>query len=152
MATPACPLCESAGGDRVFADLRLRVVLPDEPDHPGFTRVIWRAHVAEMTDLAPADRGRLLDAVLRVEQVMRDVLAPDKVNLASLGNQVPHLHWHVIPRWRDDRHFPGTVWAPPAARDPALAAARRGEVESRISAYRAALAAAFDDPGDGTAG
>ncbi len=150
--TATCPLCESAGGDRVFTDLRLRVVLPDEPDHPGFTRVIWRAHVAEMTDLGAADRARLFDAVLRVEQVMRDVLAPDKINLASLGNQVPHLHWHVIPRWRDDRHFPAPVWAPPAARDPAPAAARRAEVQSRLAAYRAALAAAFDDPGAAAGG
>ena len=38
---------------------------------------------------------------------------PDKVNLAALGNMVPHLHWHVIPRWRGDRHFPDAIWAAP---------------------------------------
>jgi diadenosine tetraphosphate (Ap4A) HIT family hydrolase len=36
---------------------------------------------------------------------------PDKINLASLGNVVPHLHWHVIPRFADDAHFPSPVWA-----------------------------------------
>jgi diadenosine tetraphosphate (Ap4A) HIT family hydrolase len=35
------------------------------------------------------------------------------MNLASLGNMTPHLHWHVIPRWRDDRHFPGPIWGSP---------------------------------------
>ena len=38
---------------------------------------------------------------------------PDKINLASLGNMVPHLHWHVIPRFRDDRHFPEPIWGAP---------------------------------------
>jgi hypothetical protein len=38
------------------------------------------------------------------------VLGAEKVNLASLGNQVPHLHWHVIPRFKDDPHFPFAIW------------------------------------------
>jgi diadenosine tetraphosphate (Ap4A) HIT family hydrolase len=56
----------------------------------------------------------MLDWVLRTEKAIRHVMQPDKINLASLGNVVPHLHWHVIPRWRDDRHFPAPVWAAPA--------------------------------------
>jgi diadenosine tetraphosphate (Ap4A) HIT family hydrolase len=44
--------------------------------------------------------------------MLRRLLQPTKVNLASLGNQVPHLHWHVIPRFADDAHFPDPVWAP----------------------------------------
>jgi len=38
---------------------------------------------------------------------------PHKVNLASLGNVVPHVHWHVIPRFLDDRHYPDPVWTAP---------------------------------------
>ena len=64
-----------------------------------------------MTDLAPPDREHCLRVVLAVEQALRDTLRPDKVNLASLGNQVPHVHWHVIPRFADDAHFPEPVWA-----------------------------------------
>jgi diadenosine tetraphosphate (Ap4A) HIT family hydrolase len=41
---------------------------------------------------------------------LRAQLAPLKMNLASLGNQTPHLHWHVIPRFADDSHFPQSVW------------------------------------------
>jgi diadenosine tetraphosphate (Ap4A) HIT family hydrolase len=49
--------------------------------------------------------------VFAVEQVLRELLQPEKINLASLGNQVPHLHWHVIPRFGDDAHFPDPIWA-----------------------------------------
>ena len=138
---PACPLCAAAGGEVVWQDEHLRVVLPAEPEYPGFTRVIWRAHVAEMTDLAPAQRDHLMQVVWRVERAQREALAPDKINLASLGNVVPHLHWHVIPRWRDDRHFPQSVWSAPAAGRDAEARARRARIAERLSAYRAALSA-----------
>jgi diadenosine tetraphosphate (Ap4A) HIT family hydrolase len=108
-----CPLCDSAGQDILWQDGFCRVVLVDDPDYPGFCRVILNAHVKEMTDLPPAERQRLMITVMKVEDALREQLAPDKINLASLGNLVPHLHWHVIPRFRDDRHFPDAVWAPP---------------------------------------
>lgn len=118
----------------------LRIVLVESADYPGFARVIVNAHVSEMTDLAPAQRAVLLDAVLAVEAAQREVLAPQKINLASLGNQVPHLHWHVIPRFADDAHFPDAVWAPRQreSRSAALAV-RRG----RLDALRAAIAGRF---------
>ena len=46
-----------------------------------------------------------------VERTLRDVLEPTKINLAALGNVVPHLHWHVIARFDWDSHFPAPVWA-----------------------------------------
>ena len=108
----SCVLCETPSSPLLFEDARLRVILvDDEPDYPGFCRVLWKAHVREMTDLAAADRAHLLDWVLRVEAALRAELNPDKINLASLGNVVPHLHWHVIPRFADDAHFPAPVWA-----------------------------------------
>lgn len=108
----SCVLCETPSSPLLFEDARLRVILvDDEPDYPGFCRVLWKAHVREMTDLNAADRAHLLDWVLRVEAALRAELNPDKINLASLGNVVPHLHWHVIPRFADDAHFPAPVWA-----------------------------------------
>lgn len=106
---PGCVYCESAGGSVVFDDARLRVVVADEP-FPGFCRVIWKAHVREMTDLAPLDRMHLMSVVFAVEGALRALLAPLKMNVASLGNQVSHVHWHVIPRFADDSHFPQPVW------------------------------------------
>lgn len=106
-----CELCRSDGGAVIWRDGFCRVVAVDDPDYPGFCRVILNRHAREMTDLAVAERQRLMQVVFEVEAALRDQLAPDKVNLASLGNMVPHLHWHVIPRFRDDRHFPSPVWA-----------------------------------------
>ncbi|HEU0187128.1 MAG TPA: HIT family protein [Gallionellaceae bacterium] len=105
-----CELCGQDGGEVIYRDEALRVVLANEADYPGFCRVIWNAHCKEMSDLAPAQRGRLMDAVFVVESAVRKVMQPHKINLASLGNVVPHLHWHVIPRYRDDRHFPNPIW------------------------------------------
>lgn len=113
-----CELCERTGENVLFQDERLRVILADEPGYPGFCRVIWHAHVKEMTDLEADDRHHLFDWVLRTERALRDVLQPDKINLATLGNMVPHLHWHVIPRFADDPHFPSPVWAAPRRETP----------------------------------
>jgi diadenosine tetraphosphate (Ap4A) HIT family hydrolase len=106
-----CELCTTPGGTVLWEDLRCRVVQADEPGYPGFCRVIWKSHVREMTDLSPADRLHCMNVVFAVERAMRDALSPAKINLASLGNFVAHVHWHVIPRFTDDPHFPQPVWA-----------------------------------------
>lgn len=116
MTDTECVFCNGDGGEVVATAGDIRVVLPNEPDYPGFLRVIWRDHVKEMTDLAPHDSARLLQYVLAAERVLRAVISPDKVNLASLGNMVPHLHWHVIPRFHDDPTFPAPSFCPPVRR------------------------------------
>ncbi len=111
VAPADCPLCATQDTPAIWRDAWLRVVSAADPDYPGFLRVIWHAHVGEMTDLEPAEREHCLRVVFAVERALRDTLHPEKINLASLGNQVPHLHWHVIPRFADDAHFPDPVWA-----------------------------------------
>jgi len=106
-----CELCATDGGEILWRDARLRVVAVADEDYGGYCRVIWQAHVAEMSDLAEADRAYCMGVVFAVETALRELLQPDKVNLASLGNFTPHVHWHVIPRFRDDAHFPQAVWA-----------------------------------------
>jgi len=134
MRAAGCPLCEGPGGDLVFQGAALRVIRTDEGGFPAFYRVVWNEHVAELSDLPGADRALCLDAVVAVEQALRAHLRPTKVNLASLGNMAPHLHWHVVARFEWDSHFPAPVWA--AARREAPAA----EV-ARVVAARAALEA-----------
>ncbi len=107
-----CELCEQEGGIPVFRNELLRVIRAVDADHPAFYRVICNAHVAEWTDLPENDRSRIMQAVAQVETVMREQLQPTKVNLASLGNMVPHLHWHVIARFEWDARWPAPVWAP----------------------------------------
>jgi diadenosine tetraphosphate (Ap4A) HIT family hydrolase len=112
----SCSLCTPGPEALLWRNAVLRVILVSDPDYPAFCRVILNRHVREMTDLPAVERGELLRAVFATESALRELLRPDKINLASLGNQVPHLHWHVIPRFADDRHFPDPVWA--AARRP----------------------------------
>ena len=107
----ACPLCAEDGGALVGRGERLRVIRAQEAGFPAFYRVVWNAHVAEFSDLAAADRVHCMEAVTLVEQALRQHLSPTKINIAALGNMVPHLHWHVIARFDWDSHFPAPVWA-----------------------------------------
>lgn len=108
-----CVLCVPSAAEAVlWQDGRCRVIDAEDPDYPGYCRIIWNDHVAEMSDLAPDARAHLMDVVHAVEASLRRLLQPGKINLAALGNRVPHLHWHVIPRFPDDPHFPDAVWAP----------------------------------------
>jgi diadenosine tetraphosphate (Ap4A) HIT family hydrolase len=100
--------------------------------------------VKEITDLNELDRMLMMDVMWQVEQVVRDVMQPEKINLASLGNMVPHLHWHVIPRYIDDAHFPAPVWAEAkrvpspeslAARQEKLPLLRK-KIQQRLAAYK----------------
>lgn len=142
MAAPAsCPLCATEGGVPIWRGPRLRVIRAQEEGFPAFYRVVWNAHAAEFSDLDAADRQHCMDAVVLVERVLRERLAPAKINLAALGNMVPHLHWHVIARFDWDSHFPGAVWAP--AQRPRNGE-REAEVAARLPAMDTALVQALD--------
>lgn len=106
-----CVFCNPTGETVLWSDAFCRVLHVADARFPGFCRVVWNAHVTEFTDLDDAARAHVMKVVAVVEQSLRKLLAPDKINLASLGNQVPHLHWHIIPRYRDDSHYPEPIWA-----------------------------------------
>jgi diadenosine tetraphosphate (Ap4A) HIT family hydrolase len=106
----SCPLCQPTPHLVLWQDDFCRVVLLEDTDYPAYCRVELLAHIKEMTDLVPADRARTMKVVFAVETAIREVIKPDKINLASLGNKTPHLHWHVIPRFETDKHFPNSHW------------------------------------------
>lgn len=126
----SCELCESDGGALIWRSDDCRVVRVAEPGYPGFCRAIWNSHVSEMTDLTEAERARFMRVVFTVEAALRELLRPDKINLASLGNVTPHLHWHVIPRFRDDPHFPNPIWGAQVRHPDAPARARADIVKA----------------------
>ena len=136
--SPSCEFCAGPGGAVLWQNDLCRVVRAQEPGYPGFCRVILNRHAREMTDLGAAERAALMAVVFAVEEALRETMRPDKMNLASLGNMTPHVHWHVIPRFRDDRHFPGPVWAAPQ-RDGAPGAEREERVAGLAAALRARL-------------
>ena len=123
MHHPGCEFCDSDGGGVIIRREKwrlLRVAGADGDAYPGFCRVVWNEHVKELTDLSVADRQIFMEAVFALEKILREVLQPEKMNVASLGNLTPHLHWHVIPRFRDDPAFPKPIWAittPPPSLD-----------------------------------
>ena len=139
-----CPLCQGVGGLLVARTSRLRVIraVEDAARFPAFYRVVWAEHVAEFSELSPAERQHCMDAVVLVEEGLRRHLRPHKINLATLGNAVPHLHWHVVARHPWDSHFPAPVWA----------AAQREAPAHRIQAMAEALPAVERAISDGLRG
>ena len=104
-----CDLCERPI-EPLWQDNFCRVVLLNDVDYPAYCRVELLAHVKEMTDLQPVERARVMKVVFAVEAAIREQFNPTKINLASLGNKTPHVHWHVIPRFENDKHFPNSHW------------------------------------------
>lgn len=140
-STATCPLCVEDGGLVLLRHARLRIIRatsPDVADTPAFYRVVWNAHVAEWSDLAEADQALCMRTVTAVERVLRQQLQPTKINLAALGNVVPHLHWHVIARFDWDNRFPAPVWAAPVRDNDAE---RLAQLNACLPAVDAALAA-----------
>ena len=135
-----CVLCQEPGGQPIWQGEKLRLIRADEAGFPAFYRIVWNTHVAEFSDLSAAQRQHCMEAVALVEQVLRQQLQPTKINLATLGNVVPHLHWHIIARYDWDSHFPVPVWA--SAQRP-RDSAREAAVVAQLPMVDAALQQAF---------
>ncbi len=140
-----CVLCKDElkpeEGQLIWRGDDCRVILVNDPVLPGFCRIIWNHHVAEMTDLSYGERDHLMTLVFAVEEAVRHVMHPDKVNIASLGNMVPHIHWHVIPRFKDDAFFPGSAWSQKTQETQvSTLEARRKKAQELPAAIKAAIA------------
>lgn len=132
-----CTLCQTSPHIALWQDDFCRVVLLQDTDYPAYCRVELLAHVQEMTDLAPQDRARTMKVVFAVETAIREIIQPDKINLASLGNKTPHMHWHIIPRFASDKHFPNSHWGEAVRNIPAqpLTASQIETLTEKITAH-----------------
>lgn len=113
-----CELCRPDPAAILWGNEWFYAIDAGSEDYPAYVRIISRQHVPEMSDLPDAQREylwRLLDAA---ERTMRQYVRPDKINYAQFGNMVPHLHWHLIGRWRDDAAFPDNSWMPAVRQAP----------------------------------
>lgn len=140
-AQAGCELCQAAGGTPVWADAAWRVIRVEDASFPAFYRVVSRAHVAEFSQLGASGRERCMQLVCAVEQVLLQRLRPTKVNLAALGNVVPHLHWHVVARYEWDSHFPQPIWG---VRQREVSPAPVDRLACSLDALDAAMVAALD--------
>ncbi len=132
-----CPLCKPDNEVVLWQDAYLRVIRVPDEEYPGYLRVIWGPHLAEMSDLDTAGRLHIMNVVMACEEALRECMRPDKINLASFGNMVPHLHWHVIARFRSDRHFPQPVWGSPQRESRLPPGAVRGDQDLADALRRA---------------
>lgn len=132
-----CSLCQPSPHLTFWQDDFCRVVLLGDVDYPAYCRVELLAHIKEMTDLSPQDRARTMKVVFAVETAIREVMQPDKINLASLGNKTPHIHWHVIPRFENDTHFPNSHWGEAVRENQAVAltATQKQQLTEKIKAH-----------------
>jgi diadenosine tetraphosphate (Ap4A) HIT family hydrolase len=119
--THACVACQGTWPreDHFIADLGLsKVYLHDDQFFPGWTVVVLQRHATELFQLTPAERSQLIEEVSRVADISAAVYQAKKMNYELLGNRLPHIHWHVIPRLAGDPAPLEPVWRVP--HDPLL--------------------------------
>ena len=140
MTGEPCVMCDKygrSGSPLHIADLALsRVFLHEDQFFPGYVLLVLRRHVTELYDLSATERATLMEEVSRVAQALARVFRPVKMNYELLGNLVPHIHWHLVPRLATDPGLRSPIWTvehPPTP--PAPAAARE-----RIESIRRAIA------------
>ncbi len=103
-----CAHCAGVNEDRLWEGDLFRIVLVHNSGFEGWCRVVLHEHVAELTDLDVDQRQAVLAAVIALEEALRAELQPTKMNIAALATGMPHLHFHLIPRFSDDPTFPRT--------------------------------------------
>ena len=106
-----CVLCSSQKYPIIWRNDLLRIILINDQNYRGYCRVDLINHIKEMSDLDEAIRNEFMGVIFQMEKIVKEYLQPDKINLASLGNITPHLHWHIIPRYLSDNHFPDSIWS-----------------------------------------
>lgn len=113
MTDPACKACSGTWPsiDHFIADLGLSMAyLHDDQFFPGWAVVVFKRHATELFHLAPTERIQLMEEVSRFAKVLAEVFDAKKMNYGLLGNQLPHIHWHLIPRLHNDPAPSEPVW------------------------------------------
>ena len=112
----SCPMCHRWQDDPDFRVAELEhsyVLLNRDQFFPGYTLVFAKEHVTELFHLDPAGRQGVMDEVSRVSAALAKVYKPTKMNYELLGNMVPHMHWHLVPRFSGDPLWPRPIWSEP---------------------------------------
>jgi diadenosine tetraphosphate (Ap4A) HIT family hydrolase len=124
--------------DHWIADFGItKAYLHDDQFFPGWTVLVLNRHATELFDLTRDERGRLIEDVAEVALALTMAFEPVKINYELLGNQLPHIHWHVIPRLTTDPAPREAVWT--MRHDPKRLAP--DELQERVSRIRAHLKA-----------
>jgi diadenosine tetraphosphate (Ap4A) HIT family hydrolase len=101
------------------ADLRIAefehsyLILNRDQFFPGYCLLFTKQHQTELFHLEPNVRQGLMEEVSRVAQALALCFRPDKLNYELLGNMVPHIHWHLVPRFATESLWPRPIWSEP---------------------------------------
>ncbi len=112
----SCPMCRKWVDDvdlRIIELEQCHVTLNRDQFFPGYCFVFSKEHITELFHLDAARRHAIIDEVSRVAEALGEVFRPTKVNYELLGNMVPHMHWHVVPRFESDPLWPKPIWSEP---------------------------------------
>ncbi len=111
-----CTVCRGTWPrpDHFLEDLGLsKAYLHEDQFFPGWTVLVFPRHVTELFQLTPPERVQLIEEVSRVAGALSEIYHAKKINYELLGNQLPHIHWHVIPRLPNDPAPLEPVWRVP---------------------------------------
>ena len=111
---PSCPLCNNIRelpADNLVWQFPLSVAfLGPWQYYTGYCVLVSRIHYAELHQMPTAERPKFLEEMVTLERAIAETFQPRKMNCESLGNQVPHLHWHLFPRSIQDPDTLKPVW------------------------------------------
>lgn len=117
MTATDCPFCQKLDTLRELPDEEVVWQFPHSVAllgpwqfYQGYCILVARRHATELFHLEPAERRAYLDEMCLLAQAVGDAFRPHKLNYELLGNQVPHLHWHVFPRTLNDADRLRPVW------------------------------------------
>jgi diadenosine tetraphosphate (Ap4A) HIT family hydrolase len=102
-------------GDLIAELPRSWLILGDAQFYRGYCVLFAKRHVTEMHLMPRGEAHELLDELIAVGKTLERVVKPLKLNYECLGNQEPHVHWHVFPRSADDPMRLAPVWVRPEA-------------------------------------
>lgn len=105
-----CSICSENKYPILWSDKNFRLCLIDDQNIRGYVRLDIIDHVKEMSQLDDTLRKMMYSIINTTEKILIDVFDPHKINLASLGNITPHIHWHIISRFKDDNFYPNSIW------------------------------------------
>ena len=111
-----CPMCCRWDADSELQIIELPqsyVILNRDQYFPGYTLLFTKVHATELFHLGQDMRSALMEEVTLVAQALYTVFTPDKINYELLGNMVPHIHWHIVPRFSSEPLWPRPIWADP---------------------------------------
>jgi diadenosine tetraphosphate (Ap4A) HIT family hydrolase len=141
MEMHTCPMCSKWHDEphlRVAELEHCLVMLNGDQFFPGYTFVFTRNHVTELFHLDQSVRAAVMEEVSAVAAALYKLFQPDKMNYELLGNMVPHMHWHLVPRYAHDPLWPRPIWSEPHQQ---VLLSENKYVE-RVGAIREAIAAA----------